>query len=544
MKEHKQKIMKRANSALSLVLLLALGAVDYQGSHAEVVVNPEKDGRNNNNPNNNEFNVVEAGLQLIHEEQEELLWPWDGKNKSKKKDDKKNKTDDSCYGHQTCDECYSSSRVCHWCAHDNACHVMGSVYGCITGVRCASNSSKKEDNSCKAHKSCAECALSSTFCHWCAHDQQCHAVGSVYGCLSGVDCYSNDRCQRPEPVKIKMGFLDHIGTIPLIIIFSIGAILCCCATIGFGVSVGVKGAYDDLISAAGPNEMSDFSTMIPTSVAPPPLHTSTTTSTASYEALHEKETNDNDEIANPEDAVEQDALLLPTVSEEPLANPELTLDGVDDPIEPAFTASPSVFPASKRSSGYMNCLLRFCGVCYCLVVVAIGVGVYGAIWYFPKFPQYSICNDSLAWKSLVETVTNAKMQAKFEILASVQNPNHLSVSLVRGSGSFSHKGSMVGTFELPPTDSAALTITDVKVVASFTPEKWEALSLAAEYYNGNLVLDIESEATFRIPALYNYTLDVEFKHIRINVANPYLSNRKLCACPSWKDMKNKTKSQL
>jgi len=162
------------------------------------------------------------------------------------------------------------------------------------------------------------------------------------------------------------------------------------------------------------------------------------------------------------------------------------------------------------------------------------------IYYYPKIPQYSICNDSLAWKSLVEAVASMKMQADIDILASVQNPNSLTVALVKGHGTFSHRGTMVGTFEVPSTESAAMTITDVMVKATFTPDKSQAISLAAEYFEGNLVLDIDSVATFRIPFLSNYTFDASFKNIHINVADPYLSNRKLCACPKWSDVKNKT----
>jgi len=187
---------------------------------------------------------------------------------------------------------------------------------------------------------------------------------------------------------------------------------------------------------------------------------------------------------------------------------------------------------ADRSLQSKRCSVEFfCFAIRYLVALMVTLGsLFAVVSYYPKIPRYNICNDSLAWRSLVEAVASMKMHANIQILASVQNPNYLAVALVGGHGLFRHRGNLVGTFEIPSTVLESMTITDMMVVASFTPGKWEAMSLATEYYKGNLVLDIESVVTFRIPSLRNYTLDAEFKNIHINVADPYKSNRKLCAC--------------
>lgn len=41
------------------------------------------------------------------------------------------------------------------------------------------------NNTCFSHKTCSECALYSHLCHFCEFDQQCHAIGSWYGCADG-----------------------------------------------------------------------------------------------------------------------------------------------------------------------------------------------------------------------------------------------------------------------------------------------------------------------------------------------------------------------
>jgi hypothetical protein len=133
-----------------------------------------------------------------------------------------------------------------------------------------------------------------------------------------------------------------------------------------------------------------------------------------------------------------------------------------------------------------------------------------------------------------------KVDAEIEILVSVINPNHFDVALNMGKGSFTHDGAFVGTFEIPPAEATAMSITDMMIIAKFTPEKWEALALTAEYYRGTLTLDVSSQASIRVPALANYSYQAEVKDMRVHVNDPTLMDRHLCACPQWKDAKNHT----
>jgi len=56
------------------------------------------------------------------------------------------------------------------------------------------NYSLSSSSTVVAHKDCEECTSSPWDCHWCAHDNACHIFGSMYGCVSGVNCYSDNRC--------------------------------------------------------------------------------------------------------------------------------------------------------------------------------------------------------------------------------------------------------------------------------------------------------------------------------------------------------------
>lgn len=41
---------------------------------------------------------------------------------------------DACATFKTCDACLNASSLCHFCEYDFQCHVIGSPYGCTTGI--------------------------------------------------------------------------------------------------------------------------------------------------------------------------------------------------------------------------------------------------------------------------------------------------------------------------------------------------------------------------------------------------------------------------
>mmetsp|Transcript_7371 Transcript_7371/g.18079 ORF Transcript_7371/g.18079 Transcript_7371/m.18079 type:complete len:423 (+) Transcript_7371:173-1441(+) len=164
----------------------------------------------------------------------------------------------SCSSMTSCKNC-SKTYTCHWCNHDDSCHARGSIHGCAWGARCDAKPKPrppKENSTCASHLTCSDCALSSHFCHWCEHDNTCHAVGSPYGCAVGVNCYSNDRCRRntSEPLYPGGGPRDipdrllpeDIPTASLMGIGIVGLIFICCFSCCHFFATNVKGAYDDL----------------------------------------------------------------------------------------------------------------------------------------------------------------------------------------------------------------------------------------------------------------------------------------------------------
>eukprot|EP00521_Asterionellopsis_glacialis_P007538 CAMPEP_0195282762 /NCGR_PEP_ID=MMETSP0707-20130614/1520_1 /TAXON_ID=33640 /ORGANISM="Asterionellopsis glacialis, Strain CCMP134" /LENGTH=519 /DNA_ID=CAMNT_0040341793 /DNA_START=36 /DNA_END=1595 /DNA_ORIENTATION=- len=469
-----------------------------------------------NNPEEQLKEISHDGFSEDGTDSENLGWPWHKKNKTSPHES--NKTSNACAVHKNCDTCANSSSLCHWCS-DQTCHAKGSVHGCAYGQSCKKKD-EKVDKTCGGHKTCSECALSSSMCHWCAQDQACHEIGSIYGCMNGVDCYSTDRCRRPNPEPIEdLGF-QAIGFLPTVIIVALASICLCCATTGFCVAGGVKGAYDDLahISSAQPATSSGN---LPCPSPPSETELVPTSNQETEEVVLE------DEVE--EDQAEQeetDALLEVEENTTPY-----NLMQEEEVVHRA--------PATSRVvSKHMRCLYNSCTACYVATVAVICLSAIGSIRYFPKAPVYNVCSDAVAWKSLVDSMAKFSVNAKFELLVSVENPNHLDVALDMGKGSFKHNDNFVGTFEIPPVVVHAMSISDLMIIATFEPDKWDAFSLSKEYYQGHLVLNVDAEAMIRVPALANYSFPANFADLEVDVNEE--SDRDLCNCPQWSDVKNKT----
>lgn len=512
-------------------------------------------------------------------------WPF---HREDTDDDSSSTTSSACADAESCEIC-NAFHTCHWCGHDSACHAIGSYHGCVVGSTCDSKKKKPANNEtdpsgCLAHESCSACTLASHLCHWCAHDNACHAVGSVYGCVTGVDCYDNTHCkrQKPEPMTADDSsfYQKKMGVLPLLAIAAISGLVLCCATTCWCIVGGLKGAYDDLADLAEApllehqhqHEAAAAVASTRVVVAEPPPSTaesrrerrsmgrSSNRRTAREEAASSAQFSEAVQgestevpVADDEDAVGNEEGAEASLGEtQQLLEPE-DEDAVSDDFvrmvngEPDTYTSPLLSPQQQshrrqRPRRSIHRLYNACVGCYLFTVAFVGLFAISVVRYFPQKPVYNICNDSVAWQSLIDSMTAMKATADFEILASVYNPNHFDVALDMGKGSFAHDGAFVGTYEIPSVTVAAMAVTDILIVASFAPEKWQALSITAEYYRGTLVMHVDAQASIRVPALAEYSFTASLKDLVVHVNE--MSDRHLCACPTWSDANNKTKPIL
>ena len=350
------------------------------------------------------------------------------------------------------------------------------------------------------------------------------------------------------------------------IIAAVAGCCLCCLTVCCCVASGVKGAYDDLaeLTAAGGPEEDDLEEPL---LEQPPVHSRADPpserqsqrqqrrmAAASAAAITVEESGEVEE----ENQEMQQRLLHDDPSG---VAPEeyVRVEDADSPPAPALDVvspttdiTPSVSAAVSRyhrrrprrhRGRTMQRMYNACACFYLLAVSVITVVTVALLYYFPHAPAFNVCNDEVAWKSLVDSVTSMKVDADIQLLTSIANPNRLDVVLVNGQGSFTHDGDVVGTLEFPPaTMIAAMSITDILVVASFTPEKWAALSIAKEFYKGTLLLEVSVDLTLRVPALFNYerTISILNHPVQANAQ----SDRSLCACPTWSDLRSHTQELL
>eukprot|EP00934_Nitzschia_sp_Nitz4_P001420 Nitzschia sp. Nitz4//scaffold182_size44100//11218//12705//NITZ4_007250-RA/size44100-processed-gene-0.39-mRNA-1//1//CDS//3329539553//1420//frame0 len=475
--------------------------------------------------------VLWLSLLLLQAHSPSFAWSLDDESSSWTESN----ASDSCSAIDDCNNC-SSTYTCHWCSFDNACHARGSIYGCAWGETC-SVTPPKENSTCAAQATCSDCASLSRLCHWCDHDNACHSIGSPYGCTVGVDCYSNDRCRRKQPEPIHEWVVDEIPVLPLLVILGTGALVCLILTCCFFVPKRTEGPETVL------PEGETHYLLLPDEEEDPDVDVSALTEPAP-ESNVEPTTQESDDPQQPPDPPAK-----PSPPPEETAPPaplemDTNPDGpgnMDDmgPTTPLLSddtdltqSMPLTLPSSSmrrpRTSRRPSCLSL---LAYFGLVGLTASMVAAALFYYPKFPEYNVCNDAVAWKKIIQNIAAFKLDASFEILNSVINPNHLTVQLVEASGSFAYNDIPIGTYEIPPVTVEGMAITDVMLLSKVTPDRSVAFELVQAYYKGGLVLTADFNATFQVPSLFGLKYHFYEKGIEIYVNE--LGPRDLCHCPYW-----------
>ena len=439
-------------------------------------------------------------------------------------------TANSCGSIQDCKNCTDTYR-CHWCDHDQTCHVKGSLHGCAWGSTCKADNkpTNKENTTCHSHTTCSECALSSHLCHWCEYDNACHAIGSRYGCTSGVDCYSNDRCRRKEPEKFEKFILTEIPQPYLIILLVVATILIGCFTCCYWFVGNLRGAYNDLATIAASVSLRPPS-MIGGTIAP------ADTSGNYYSALEiqpeeeEEEEFENEESNNENENDNAERQIDEEEGEENRENEYAALENDDNRFN--TTGSYHDIPGMQESR-HLRAICRTFSCCYFFSVLLVITLTFGIIYFYPSMPVYSVCNDAIGWSRIIAHIVALRIDASFEILNSLSNPTRVTVALDSGIGTFTFDGDHLGTFEIPPFTAEAMAITDFMIISRVTPDKSMAVKIARAYMKGNLLLEAEFDATLRLPTLLNFTRNVTVSNIPVDISA--MADRSLCHCPSWDD---------
>jgi len=580
---------------------------------------------------------------------------------------------DACNTHLNCTSCTASSMFCHWCDSDSECHAKASIHGCVIGSSCTDPSpapppAPSYHDACNTHKNCTTCTLSSSLCHWCAFDEECHAMGSLYGCSHGVNCFNNDRCKRKVPEKIinststrpwpwngdDFDVMDRVGIVPLIAIGFLSLFGVCLSTVCFVTVRAVKSTYDDWMDLHQVDESRNNIEGLGTSITGNEILFRGSSEMKNDEDNDDDKDDDNDNGEDEENGEENssndnmsispNASLLRETTKSLSYHPDIVFQrnedieqqnadssftstpktarrnnknkkkkgntkkqektkdvkhlpaeeqkeydheenyNLDDLTQPLLddddnqgnyyaeeddddndehlqqqqrtnvTAHPSAnrIPPSRSipvpsiggstttnlrpsSRNNMKCCYNTCYISYILTLLSITFFTVFSIYYFPQEPTFNVCSDEFAWNSIIDSLTSLKVEASFEILSSIQNKNHISVMIDNLTGTFRHDGDDVGTFTMKSTTIEADSITDVLIVCTVKPDRWDALGLISDYYRGKLKFMIDVKGDVRMKGI-QYSFPIGVKDMLVDVSNQNMQDRSLCQCPDWKDL--------
>ena len=342
-------------------------------------------------------------------------------------------------------------------------------------------------------------------------------MGSVHGCATGVNCYAIDRCQRLEPEEIKGGgtfsksSFEGVGAGVKALVWILAGLVLCCSTLCFAGATAVKCAVDDLVGE-DPQMVEDG--ML---VGGQGEDVEEQQDELEIALLHPS-TDGANECDSDGDRIKNDANVM-----------------LGDQASVSQITRLSTTSARREPKGHsirrMYCACQFC---YLATFLTTGILAIISLSYAPRYPHINVCTNQIAWKSIVEGMASLKMSASFDLLISVYNPNRFEVDLDNGVGQFHHDGEYVGSFTIPSAKISAKAISDLVVKVNFTPDKWSALSLTSEYYQGTLKFVVGGHSHVKIPGLADYQFDAKFDDINVNVNNPEFDDTHLCACPGWK----------
>lgn len=392
---------------------------------------------------------------------------------------------------------------------------------------------------CEMQGNCTSCLLHSSMCQWCDSSTSCHHVLSWHGCWHSAKCYTNKKCHReiPEPARDYPRKIPHWVT-TILTAFSLvlfGFLTCTYASVS-----SFHHAYQDILNIRNKNNENETTETSDENNKKDDKQDQTNTKTnnlqspqwanATSSPLDQCEEN-HDEMTQP--LLLEDQPFIDDQNKEEEGGYHLDENKNNDEL----TGDEAAKKKKKRrmTSRGKNCLFGMCTLLYVLAVVFILFFSSFVVWIFPQMPQLNICSDEFAWKSIIESVENMQLQASFGILMSVHNPNRFALSMKNFNGKFHHNGNEIGSYKIESTTFAAMSITDVTMTCSFSPEKWEAVKLAADYYRGNLVLQVNAQGTIQLSQ--NVAIPINMGDMSVNATNYNMDDRHLCACPKWSDAK-------
>ena len=327
-------------------------------------------------------------------------------------------------------------------------------------------------------------------------DGACHAIGSVYGCLEGLDCNQLAHCVRRIPEHQGYGMPPTSVSLAAGVVILLFAAMICWAT-----KRGIQ-------ERCAPRSLDEEN--------------------YSEEALLHDLTPDSGAVLTHD------------------ANDTLALDGELHGEDHKLTGlGYSMTPHRKVMSwcGWFDkhcCSERLWCVAKWTVWLTVSVAAIvavGAAMFYPLPPSYTICNQAVNWKSTFQGMRQLGVRGDVTLLISFYNPNRLTANIDNALAKFSWGNDYVGRWELEKgltLVSSAGDVVDYQMTIKFEPTLYNAYEMYQAYtYKHNLTLgmDLHISGHLSLGRWVLHSFDSYYMPTQINCNAP--SNRKWCKCKSW-----------
>ncbi|KAF0717493.1 Aste57867_2255 [Aphanomyces stellatus] len=348
------------------------------------------------------------------------------------------------------------------------------------------NASSHVATPCSELLTCDDCIKTYT-CHFCEQDLQCHAIGSTSGCIKGMStCHHIQDCVRPDPQIVGYGPPAYVVLGVLVLV---ATLLCCCCSCSMLIQMIQRARGRSARRRSG-------------------------------KAMR---TDDNDSTT----------ALLSTVDEE-------ATDGGG--LDPALAPTPVVSTGSVESGGgsgggIRSILSRFLWLGSFVALTVL------ALMYYPRIPDYEICNQQFDWESTFLSLTNPlHPQVKYDVIISVINENRFAFDVEYAKADISHNGIKVGTWSISNWTAEAGAVSDMLTPVMIEPATYvEAWSLLSDFRANNLTFQLKTNLSGSIRwgsfKLYDFTVVAPDTDFLVGSKLP----RDLCKCSEYLTPTNATK---
>jgi len=174
-------------------------------------------------------------------------------------------------------------------------------------------------------------------------------------------------------------------------------------------------------------------------------------------------------------------------------------------------ASESQASSEEISTQHVNTITRTKHFCSQFIIVLLfTIACLFVIKFIPKEPKLNLCSQKLKWESIFEGIFTLHLEASFDLLLSLYNPNSFKILVSKATGVLLYSNSTFGNYQLDhPVILPAYSVMDDTVQVTIDPELIHpGLDMLHDFWKGDLNITVFSQLLIVFPQLYNFSFSV------------------------------------